>query len=233
MTRRRSLRGDRRQGLAGDAALDHDRFDQESLLGHQIRITLPIIRLELAADGGDAARALFGRQCAGECRVGALVTDLQALADRKRDHGHALGTQCRRGLRLEPARTGCGGAESRRVELAFQGTLAHGDPVGESHAEGGKDTRESVHEHGVDAECIGDPTGMLTGGGAETLQRIARDVVAARDRNAFDRIGHVADRDRKRAARDLFSADRLRARRADTLSQLGKTRGDDCVVQGT
>ena len=55
---------------------------------------------------------------------------------------------------------------------------------------------------------------MLAAGAAEALQRVAGDVVAARDRDLLDRIGHVVDGDADEALGHLVRRHAGRARRS-------------------
>ena len=61
-----------------------------------------------------------------------------------------------------------------------------------------------MDQHGGHAERVGNEAGMLAAGAAEAVERIARHVIAALDRNLLDRVGHVLDRDLDEAVGDLF-----------------------------
>ena len=56
------------------------------------------------------------------------------------------------------------------------------------------------------AERIGDEAGVLAARAAETVERIIARVEALGDRNAFDGVGHVLDRDADEAVGDVFRA---------------------------
>ena len=60
-------------------------------------------------------------------------------------------------------------------------------------------------------ERIGDQAGMLAARAAEAGQRVARDVMAARDRDLADRVGHVVDRDAQEALGDFVARCVVRA----------------------
>ena len=59
-----------------------------------------------------------------------------------------------------------------------------------------------MDEHGRDRQRVGDVAGVLAAGAAERVQRVARHVVAARDRDRLDRLGHLGDRDRQESVGD-------------------------------
>ena len=52
-----------------------------------------------------------------------------------------------------------------------------------------------MDQHCLDGEFVGDVAGVLAAGAAKTVQRIAGHVIAARDRNFLDRLGHFGDGD--------------------------------------
>ncbi len=59
-----------------------------------------------------------------------------------------------------------------------------------------------MDEHGRDRQRVGDVAGVLAAGAAEAIERVARDVIAARDRNLLDRLGHLGDRDGEESVGD-------------------------------
>ena len=61
-----------------------------------------------------------------------------------------------------------------------------------------------MDQHLRHAECVGDKAGVLAAGAAETVQCVARDIVAALNRNFLDRVRHVLDRDTNEAVGDVF-----------------------------
>ena len=50
-----------------------------------------------------------------------------------------------------------------------------------------------MDEHSRDRQGVGDVARVLAARAAEAIERIARDVVAARNRNRLDRLGHLGD----------------------------------------
>ena len=89
-----------------------------------------------------------------------------------------------------------GRAPPRSRSPAAAASPARGSPhVGQAHAVGREHAGKRVDHHRSHAERVGDQAGMLAAGAAEACQRVAADVVAARDRDLLDRIGHVVDGD--------------------------------------
>ncbi len=74
--------------------------------------------------------------------------------------------------------------------------------VGEPHAVGRKQRRQRMDQHGRDRERVGDVAGVLAAGAAERVQRVARHVVAAGDRDRLDRLRHLGDGDGEKAVGD-------------------------------
>ena len=66
--------------------------------------------------------------------------------------------------------------------------------------------------------------GVLAAGAAEALQRVAGDVVAARDRDLLDRVGHAADGDVEEAVGDRLRAIALPVARRDLGGERGEAR---------
>jgi hypothetical protein len=87
----------------------------------------------------------------------------------------------------------------RPVQRQFDRGLAHRDLVGQAHAVGAEHAGQRVHEDPAHAQRVGHAAGMLAAGAAEALQRVLRDVVAPRHRDALDGIGHVLDGDLQEA----------------------------------
>ena len=75
-----------------------------------------------------------------------------------------------------------------------QRPFPHRPPIGQAHAISGQDAAQRMDHHPVHAQRVGDQAGMLPPGPAEAGEGVARHVMAARDRDALDRIGHVGDR---------------------------------------
>ena len=59
-----------------------------------------------------------------------------------------------------------------------------------------------MDEHGRNRQRVGDVAGVLAARAAEAIERIARNVVAARNRNRLDRLGHLGDRNGKKSVGD-------------------------------
>src|SRR5262245_24289077 len=60
-----------------------------------------------------------------------------------------------------------------------------------------------MNEHTLHPERIGDETGVLAAGATEADERVRRGVVAARDGDLLDGVGHVVDSDGEEAAGNL------------------------------
>ncbi len=74
--------------------------------------------------------------------------------------------------------------------------------IGQSHSVGGQHAGKAVNHDGFHAELIGNETRVLSSGAAEALQREVGDVVSLLERNLFNGLGHVGDRDAQKALRD-------------------------------
>ena len=59
-----------------------------------------------------------------------------------------------------------------------------------------------MDEDGRNRQGVGDVAGVLAARAAEAIERIARDVVAARDRNRLDRLGHLRNRNGEKSVGD-------------------------------
>ncbi len=86
-------------------------------------------------------------------------------------------------------------------QTRFDGALAHRREVGQAHAVGGEHAGIRVDVDAGHPQGIGDQAGMLAAGATKTLQGVLGDVVAARHRHLFDRVGHVFHRDLDEAFR--------------------------------
>ena len=173
--------------------LDHERaaLDHEAVAG----TVLGLERL-------DHRRPSRGRDL--ERGIGAAVADVDARLGRDPVRGQALAGEL--GAR--------GGRElvNRRLELRHQRVLerrlerplAERAHIRKAHAVGREHARQGMHQHPRQAQRIGDPAGVLARRPAEAAEHVARDVVAALDRDLLDRIGHVVDRDREAAVRQLL-----------------------------
>ena len=95
---------------------------------------------------------------------------------------------------------GEGRGDRRAVRDArAQRAFAQDAAIRQPHSIRRQHARERVDHHLVDAEGVGDQTRMLPTRAAETRERVARDIVPARDRDLADRIGHVRHRHRDEA----------------------------------
>ena len=158
---------------------------------------------------------------------------------RRRSAGDALGRERRtRFLRKalgEPPRLGnaCG------VEDALERRLAHRDLVGEPHAEADSTPASGWQKMCSMPSASATCAGMLAARATETLQGIARHVVAACHRDALDRVRHAADGDPQGARRDLLAADgaarssRSCAARARRIATPPSPRSSGCSPVGT
>ena len=98
-----------------------------------------------------------------------------------------------------------GGADAEKrvdAEGLIEPLRALRGDVGEPHAVGREQRRERMDEDGRDRQRIGDVAGVLAARAAEAIERIARHVVAARDRNRLDRLGHLGDRNGEKSVGD-------------------------------
>ena len=111
--------------------------------------------------------------------------------------------------------------------------LANQALIGQPHAVGRQDACQRMHQHPRHAQGIGHEAGMLTARAAKALQGVTRHVVAARDRNFLDGIGHLLHRNLYEAFGHGF---RLQPRAGvggglDGVDQLGKLRLHDLGIE--
>src|SRR5262249_58757955 len=78
------------------------------------------------------------------------------------------------------------------------------------------------------AERIADETGMLPAGAAEAVERLARDVVAALNRDLLDRVRHVLDCNLDEAVGNVFGGAAI----ADLAGELAKRLAHRIGVEG-
>ena len=90
------------------------------------------------------------------------------------------------------------------VERHLDRLLAARAQAREPDAVGREQARERMDEHRLDAERVGDEARVLAARRAEAVERIARHVVAALDRDLLDGVRHVLDRDADEAVGDRF-----------------------------
>jgi hypothetical protein len=74
------------------------------------------------------------------------------------------------------------------------------------------------------AQGVCHQAGVLSGGAAETAQRVFGHIVAALHRDLLDRVGHVPHRDVDEAFGHLFGRAPVARRLADPLRHLGELR---------
>ena len=86
-----------------------------------------------------------------------------------------------------------------------------------------------MDEDGRNRQGVGDVAGVLAAGAAEAIERIARDVVAPRNRNRLDRLGHLGDRNGEKSVGDRLRlppvADVARERRKSARARLAASSG--------
>ena len=175
-------------------AFDRDRLDHQRLVLVDEAEARLVRRLEgsrgaMSSDACEQGTAMRG--------VGAGVADMRRRMRGRHPAGARPARRVRPSHRLRAGRAarhdGLGGAAvpaARRAPLARRADRRQA-PCHRPRA-GRRTGGCSTVLH---AERIGDEAGMLPAGAAEAVQRIARDVVAALDRDLLDRIGHVLDRD--------------------------------------
>lgn len=89
-----------------------------------------------------------------------------------------------------------------RIERDTKRLLARCANIGKPHAIGGKQTRHRMKKNVLHAQRIGHQAGMLPARAAETVERIARHVIAALDGNFLDRLHHIGDGNANKTIRD-------------------------------
>jgi hypothetical protein len=196
--RRRGGRGDaagagRDMPFTGADGLDRDRLDHQRAVGHQEGEALAIGALEGLADVGK------GRAVDDQRGVGALVADVHAPVQLQAAALDPLVDQLARGIGTELRESRLGSGQAGLVERLLDARLAHRDLVRQTHAVGRQHAGQRVDEHALHAQRVGHQAGMLSTRAAEALQRVLRDVVAARDRDALDRVRHVLHGDLQEA----------------------------------
>ncbi len=181
------------EALSDTDRLDRHRFDDQPAVGHQEGEALAVAGLE-------GLRQLLRRAPGQHQRgVGAPVAQVRVAPQFDLGRRHALARDLvARGV-AEFGQPRVGRGQAGGVERQLDRGLAHRDLVRQAHAVGREHARQRVHEDAAHAQRIGHAAGMLAAGAAEALQRVLRDVVAARHRDALDRVGHVLDRDLQEA----------------------------------
>ena len=124
--------------------------------------------------------------------------------------------------------------ETGGVELGFDGALPEGAQVRDSHPVSRQHAGERMDQYRVDAERIGDLTGMLAGRAAEARQRESRHVVTALHGNLLDGVRHAFHGDAQEPGRERLGRDTLAARLGKAFGErrelAGRARGVDRFV---
>ncbi len=84
-----------------------------------------------------------------------------------------------------------------------------------------------MDEDGRNRQGVGDVAGVLAARAAEAIERIARDVVAPRNRNRLDRLGHLGDRNGEESVGNRLRLPPI----ADVARERLKAPPHDCVVE--
>ena len=110
--------------------------------------------------------------------------------------------------------------------------LAQRADLGQPHAIGRQNAGIGVDENRLHPQRVGDGAGVLPARAAEAVQRVARDVIAALDRDLLDGVRHVLDGDAQEALGDLLAAHpRLAGGGGDRLRHLVELFRDDLRVE--
>ena len=158
-------------------------------------------------EAGAQARGIIDLRIArldGEQRVGSGIADMGAKVARDRRLADALRGKFGAAFGIEFAAKASECSRGIIVERDAERFLPRRANVGQTHAIGRKQAGHRMQENALHAERIGHQTGMLTTRAAETVQRIARHVIAALDRNLLDRLDHVGDSDADEAVGDVL-----------------------------
>ena len=122
-----------------------------------------------------------------------------------------------------------GGDANERVDAKglVDPLRALGGDVGQSHAIGREQRRKRVDEDGGNRQGVGDVAGVLAARPAKAIERIARDIIAARDRNRLDRLGHLCDRNGEKSIGDRLRLPPV----ADVARERRETLRHDFIVE--
>ena len=179
--------------FAGTDGLGGNGFDHQRPARHQECEALPIAGFEVLQHGGGVSPRHL------QCRVGAEIAQTHVPPHRDGSARHALAEDVVQRCGGQRVRLRLRGSHAGRVERLFDAGFAHRDLVRQTHAVGTQHAGQRVHEDTRHAQRVGHQAGMLAAGAAEALQRVLRDVVAARHADALDGIGHVLHRDLQEA----------------------------------
>ena len=179
-------------------------------------------RLEVAAHEAGL------RQRHGERRVGAGVAQVHETLDGDGVVLDALVEQLLGGRAAELVGEAFEFAHGRVVQRRLDRSLAARPLLRQAHAVGRQKSRQRVHEHRLDAERVGDQAGVLPSRGAEAVERVFGDVVAALDGDLLDGVGHVLDGDADAAVGNLLR----RAPVADVAGEIDEGGAHGVRIEG-
>jgi hypothetical protein len=167
--------------FAGAYGFYRHRLDHQRAFCHQEGKAPAIAGFELAAHRGNGfVRRTRHGQGAGQCGVGAFIAKLHAVHRGNGGICHALLAQF--SFRLVGkgiGRLACR-RQALRIEPAFERQLAHRQLVRQPHTESREHARQRMQVDAAHAQRVGHQAGVLAARAAEALQRVLRDVVAAR-----------------------------------------------------
>ncbi len=110
--------------------------------------------------------------------------------------------------------------------------LAQAPHLGQPHAIGREHAGIGMDEDRLHPQRVGDGAGVLPARAAEAVERVARHVIAALDRDLLDGVRHVLDGDAQVTLGDLLAAQpRLAGGGGDRLGHLVELPGDDLRVE--
>ena len=201
--------------------LDRHRFDNDRLVA--------IDKAEAALMGAfeRAPHRRWRRERNLDRRIGARIAELRAAMDLDRLPRDPLPLDLGDGRVGKLVRDGGDPNERVDAQRLVDPLRALGGDVGQSHAIGREQRRKWMDEHGRDRQSVSDVAGVLAAGAAEAIERIARDVIAARDRNRLDRLGHLRNRNGEKSVGDRLRLPPV----ADVARERGKALPHDLVVE--
>ena len=173
-------------------------FDDEILALVDEAETGAVGRLEMSAHSAQKHGRRFLRGWIDghfERRIRAGVAHVSPHVDGHFAGMHALSDDLRAADAPEPVGFAAQIGERGLAERLLERLLARGADIGEAHAIGREQRRERMDEHRLHRQRIRHEARMLAARAAERVERVLRDVVAARDGDLLDRLRHVGDRD--------------------------------------
>ncbi len=96
--------------------------------------------------------------------------------------------------------------------------MARGANIGRAHAIGGQQAGHGMEKNILHAKRIGHEAGVLAARTAETVERVARHIIAALDGNFLDGLDHIGNRNADETISNRF--------RRTTITNLGCERGE-------